>query len=182
VTTLRYTAMKYTVSCILAFFTFIIPLFSQTFPSVETEKLDGKSVKIPDAFNGHFSFIGVGTSKKAEDELITWQIPVYNKFIAKTGLMDDMFDVKVCFLPLFTGVAKAAKNKVVKKLQENNESVVYDHLYIYSGPREPFEEFGIENKSTPYFYLLDKNGKVVWEAQGKFRQSYFGEIEEILTQ
>lgn len=174
--------MKHALSCLAALILFINPSISQIFPTVETEKLDGKSVVIPEAFEGYFSLIGVGTSKKAEDELKSWQVPVYNKFIAKTGLMDDMYDVKVCFLPLFTGVAKAAKNKVVKKLKQNNESVVYDHLYIYSGPREPFQEFGIDDKSTPYFFLLDKSGAVVWKAEGKFRQSYFGEIEEILTQ
>jgi hypothetical protein len=174
--------MKYLLSYFVAFFLGSITVYAQNFPSVDTETLDGEIVTIPDAFSGHFTLIGVGTSKKAEDELKTWQIPVYNKFIAKTGLMDDMYDVKVCFLPLFTGVAKAAKNKVVKKLQENNESVVYDHLYIYSGAREPFEAFGIDDKSTPYFFLLDKSGKVVWKAEGEFRQVYIDKIEEVLTQ
>jgi len=155
---------------------------AQKFLSVETEKLSGETVRLPDSFQGHYALIGVGTSKKAEDELKTWQVPVYNKFVAKTGLMDEMYDVEVCFLPLFTGVSKAAKNKVVKKLKENNESVVYDNLYIYSGSRDPFKEFGIDDKSTPYFFLLDKSGRVIWEAEGRFRQAYFDEIEGFLTQ
>jgi hypothetical protein len=120
--------MKYLLSCIVAFFIANVTVYAQNFPSVETETLNNEVVTVPDDFSGHFALIGVGTSKKAEDELRTWQVPVYNKFIAKTGLMDEMYDVKVCFLPLFTGVAKAAKSIVVKRLQENNESVVCAHL------------------------------------------------------
>jgi len=174
--------MNYSVAYFLVLFAISNPINAQEFPSIETEKLTGETVKVPDSFEGFYTLIGVGTSKKAEDELRTWQAPVYNKFIAKTGLMDDMYNVKVCFLPLFTGIAKAGKNKVVKKLKANNESVVYDHLYIYSGSREPFNHFGIDDKSTPYFYLLDKTGKVIWRSEGRFRQKYIDEIEEKLIQ
>jgi len=170
----------------VAFVTLLLALnesaCAQEFPSITTEKLSGETIKVPESFKGYYTIIGVGTSKKAEDELRTWQAPIYNKFIAKTGLMDDMYNVKVCFLPLFTGVAKAGKNKVVKKLRENNESVVYDHLYIYSGSREPFDNLGLKDKSTPYFYLLDKSGVVIWKGEGRFRQAYFDEIEEKLMQ
>ena len=167
---------------ITALLTISLSAVAQKFLSVETETLSGETVKLPDSFQGKYALIGVGTSKKAEYELKTWQIPVYNKFIAKTGLMDEMYDVEVCFLPLFTGISKAAKNRVVKKLKENNESVVYDNLYIYSGPRDPFKEFGIDDKSTPYFFLLNKSGRVIWEAEGRFKQSYFDEIEGFLIQ
>ncbi len=153
-----------------------------TFPTVETEMVSGKTVELPEAFLGKYAIIGVGTSKKAEEELRTWQNPIYNKFIAKTGMMDDLYDVQVCFLPLFTGAAKAAKPKVIKKLKENNESVVIDNVYIYAGSRDPFESIGVEDKSEPYFFLLDGNGEIVWSAEGRFRQSYFDEIESILTE
>jgi hypothetical protein len=153
-----------------------------SFPNVETETINGETVMVPESFSGNFVFIGVGTGKKAEDELRTWQIPVYNKFIAKTGLMDGMYDVKVCFLPLFTGAMKLAKNDVIRKLKENNESLILDHVYVYSGDRGPFEEIGIDDKKTPYFFLLNRDGKIVWEGKGSFKQSYFDRIDEILSQ
>lgn len=158
-------------------------LFAQnSFPSVITETIQGETVNVPQAFEGSFVFIGIGTGKKAEDELKTWQVPVYNKFIAKTGLMDNMYDVKVCFLPLFTGAMKMAKNQVVQKLQENNEKLILDNVYVYSGEREPFVNFGVDDKKQPYFYLLNPKGEVVWEGKGSFRQIYFDRIEEILSQ
>jgi len=147
-----------------------------------TETIEGEIVEVPDAFEGSFVFIGVGTGKKAEDELKTWQIPVYNKFIAKTGLMDEMYDVKVCFLPLFTGAMKLAKNDVVKKLKENNERLILDHVYVYSGERGPFNDADIGDKKTPYFFLLNPKGEILWAGKGTFKQAYFDKIEEILSQ
>ncbi|MCA1762362.1 MAG: hypothetical protein ABR574_03620 [Cryomorphaceae bacterium] len=153
-----------------------------TFPGIETEKLDGSTVRFPGHVSGGFALVGIGMSKKAEEELRTWQTPVYNKFVAKTGLMDDMYDVDIAFMPIFTGASKVAKNKVVKKLQENNESLVYNYLYIYSGAREPFYDLGIDSKKEPFFLLLNAESEVVWFATGKFRRLYFEEIEGILTQ
>jgi len=165
---------------------FIVPFqqlpAQKIFPSVSTETIQGEVVNVPDAFEGQFSFIGVGTGKKAEDDLRSWQVPVYNKFVAKTGLMDEMYDVKVCFLPLFTGAMKAAKSQVVQKLKKNNEQLVLDNVYVYSGAREPFEQFGIDDKKQPYFYLLNPKGQVVWQGKGSFKQAYFDRIEEILSQ
>jgi hypothetical protein len=157
-------------------------LGQNSFPSVTTETIQGETVNVPQAFEGSFVFIGIGTGKKAEEELKTWQVPVYNKFVAKTGLMDNMYDVKVCFLPLFTGAMKMAKNQVVQKLQENNEKLVLDNVYVYSGERGPFVNFGVDDKKQPYFYLLNPKGEVVWEGKGSFRQNYFDSLEEILSQ
>ena len=175
--------MRFLIIAIFSFFVhFAFGQVGQKFPAIETETISGKAVKIPSEFSGTYSLIGIGTSKKAEEHLRTWQTPVYNKFVRKTGLMDQMYDVKIGFLPLFTGAARMAKDKVVKKLKENNEKLVMDHVYVYSGEREPFKSIGIEDKTEPYFLLLDANGKVVWYTSGKFRQKHLDEIEEVLNQ
>jgi hypothetical protein len=169
---------------ILSLFAFICSFShgQREFPSVTTETITGKEVVVPDAFRGKFAFIGVGTSKRAEDELRTWQVPVYNKFVAKTGLMDDMYNVELCFLPLFTGAMKAAKSKVVKKLRENNEKPVLDHVYIYAGNRGPFDDLGLTDRGEPYFFLIDPDGRIAWSGKGSFKQRYLDDMEEILSQ
>jgi hypothetical protein len=153
----------------------------KTFPQVEVENLDGEVFTLPSHFSKTYTLVGIGTSKKAEEDLRTWQTPIYNKFIAKTGFMDEMYDVEICFLPLFTGASKAAKASVVKKLKENNESLVLDHVMIYAGSREPFEGIDADGKSEPVFVLLDEAGKILWTAKGSFRQAHLDRVEEILT-
>lgn len=151
-----------------------------TFPSMEMEDLNGRSIDMPAAIESEYALIGLATTKKAEDELRTWQVPVYNKYVAKSGMMDELFDVAVYFVPVFTGANKAAKSQVVKKLKENNEKIVKDHLLIYSGDKSALDKLGIEDKKTPYFYLVNSNGMVLWSAEGAFRQKYLEEIESIL--
>ena len=178
----RFPFMKF----LSAFCVFLLPLGSfvskGTFPTVEAEKLDGTIVEIPNHFAGNFTLIGVASSQKAEEELRTWQAPVYNKFVAKTGLMDDMYDVDICFLPLFTGASRMAKPKVIKKLRQENNPLVSDYLYVYTGEIAPFKDLGMKNKKTPYFYLLDKQGKVIWQDSGSFKQAALDEVEEILNE
>jgi hypothetical protein len=153
----------------------------KSFPSVELEDVYGKVIHSKDLFGKGYVLVGIGTSQKAEDELRTWQVPVYNKYIAKTGLMDQMYDMKVWFIPLFTGASQMSKPNVVKKLRENNEKLVIDNLLIYSGSREPFNTFGVDDKKEPYFLLLNAEGKVKWVGRGAFRQKYIDEIQEIIS-
>lgn len=160
-----------------------VSLFAQKgsiFPTVATEMISGREVSFPEAFAGRYVLIGIGTSKKAEKDLRTWQTPVYNKFVLKTGLMDAMYDVDIAFLPLFTGASQVAKGQVIKDLKANNEALVIDRLYIYSGSRTPFTEIGLGDKSEPYFLLINPEGRIIWTAEGSFKQSYLDEVEEIL--
>ncbi len=165
----------------LCFFITAYSQVGQKFPTVETETILGEVVTFPGQFSGKYTMIGIGTSKQAEDQLRGWQNPLYQKFVAKTGLMDDMFNVNLCFLPLFTGASQMAKGKVVKKLKENNEPLVMNNVYIYAGSRDPFTNIGISDKSEPYFLLLNDAGMIVWSASGSFKQRYLDEVEAILT-
>ena len=151
------------------------------FPQLTTEDLAENTVILPDAFGGRYALTGLATTKRAEEELRTWQKPMYNKFVAKTGMMDEMFDVAVYFVPVFTGASKAAKGKVVKQLKKNNESLVTDHLLIYSDDKASLTTLNLDERKSPYFFLTDPSGKIVWMAEGPFRQKYMEEIEAILT-
>lgn len=125
------------------------------FPSISAERIGGQEVRIPDAFKGKYSLIGVGSSKKAEDELRTWQVPVYNKFIAKTGLMDGMYDVNVCFLPVFTGAMKAAKKMWSRKSLKTTRNSSWT---IFTSTREKWShsnpsESKIEVSLTSFYWM-----------------------------
>lgn len=169
-----------------AFIFCFFPLFAQNpagtaFPLMETEDLQGNEVILPEAFEKKHALVGLARSKKAEEDLRSWQRPIYNKFVAKTGMMDAMFDVEVFFIPVFTGASKAAKGKVVKKLKENNDPLVRDHLLVFSGSTEAMDALGMDDKKQPYFFLIDSEGEVIWSAKGKYRQNHMDEIEVLLT-
>lgn len=147
-----------------------------------TETLDGEEVKLPEEITGKYTLIGLAYSKKAEEDLNSWQVPTYNKFVAKTGLMDDMFDVGLFFIPMFTGAKKMVKDKIIREIEDNTDSRVRKNILIYSGEADPVKEaLKLREKDQPYFFLLNPQGKIVWRGSGRFKQSYFDEIEAILT-
>src|SRR5690348_1270429 len=79
------------------------------FPVMDTETVEDKKVKLPDAAKGKFTLLGLAYSKKSEDELNTWFQPVFQKFIQKsTGVFESFgYDVNVYFVPMFTGINAA---------------------------------------------------------------------------
>lgn len=86
------------------------------FPELTGETLSEEVLTIPTDTRGKYTLVGLASSEKAEEFLRGWYEPVYNKFIAKTGMFDDMFDVNVFFVPMFSGSKKIGKGKVMKKI------------------------------------------------------------------
>ena len=54
--------------------------------------------------------------------------PVYQKFIAKTGMMDDMYDVNVYFIPVLTGTNVSFATSMKNKFKENTQADLRQHV------------------------------------------------------
>lgn len=152
------------------------------FPTLNGETLHKKNITIPDDVKGKYTLLGLAYSQKAEDDLKTWYIPAYNKFIAKTGMMDDMYDVNIYFVPMFSGAKKVAKPKAMKELEKKSDSKIHPYVLFYAGDLSPYrDQLKMNSKSEPYFYLLDSAGRIVWTVSGDFKQEYFDNLETILS-
>src|SRR3954468_21793126 len=93
--------------------------FGQALPQVTGETIGNKSLTFPNDLKGKFSLLCFASSQKAEADLQSWLDPVYQKYIAKTGIMDDMYDVNVYFVPVLTGTNLAFASSMKKKFKEN---------------------------------------------------------------
>src|SRR5689334_1401177 len=91
---------------------------AQVIPSFTGETLNNKQVTIPADTKGKYALLCFASSIKAQKELESWMDPVYNKFIAKTGVMDAFFDVQVYFVPVFNGSNASMQETVRKKFSE----------------------------------------------------------------
>src|SRR5690606_30631005 len=90
-----------------------------TFPDLDGTTLTDKDIKLPVDTKGKFTLVGMAYSKKSEVDLKTWFAPVYNTFIHKSSssLFGDVgYDINVFFIPMFTGVKKAAASTAEKKM------------------------------------------------------------------
>jgi hypothetical protein len=172
--------MKTTVAVLLAL---ILSgnLYSQTIPSFSGETLENKTVSIPQDIKGKYTFICFASSMKAQKELETWLDPVYNKFVAKTGLMDEFYDVNVFFIPVFKGSHANMQETVRKKFKETAQEDIRGHvLFCKSDLADVSAALNLDDDNTPYFFLLDKEASIIYRATGPFSEKKFDAIDDLI--
>lgn len=158
-------------------------VIGKAFPTMEAETVEDKKVSLPTAVAGKYTLLGLAYSKKAEDELNSWFQPVFEKFIQKNkGVFESFgYDVNVYFVPMFTGVNAAATGTAKKKAAQNVDPNLLPYILFYKGELKPYKEaLDFEGKDTPYFFVLDPNGKIVYATSGKFSGKKMDEVEAVL--
>ncbi len=157
-----------------------------SFPILEGETLLNKTLTIPTDTKDKFTLVGMAWSKKSEEALKSWFIPIYQTFIykpTKPVLFASEYDVNVFFVPMFTGVKKAAYKTVIKKMKSKTDPKLVPHILFYKGELKKFKEkLAFSKKDIPYFFVLDTDGKIVYTTSGKYSDEKQEEIEAILDE
>lgn len=165
----------------LATLFFADPPVGQIFPELKAETLTDSVISFPNDTKGKSTLICMAYSADAEKDLKTWYEPTYDKFIAKTELMSDMFDVNVYFIPMFTGVKAAGAAKAKKDMKESVQVDLQPHVVVYKGELDAYKEtLKMDDKSNPYIYVLDKEGKIVFVTSGAYTEDKMDEIDEYI--
>ncbi len=158
-------------------------VIGKPFPDMEAETVEDKVVTLPADIKGKYSLLGLAYSKKSEDELNSWFQPVFEKFIQKNKGLFESFghDVNVYFVPMFTGVNAAATGTAKRKAMKNIDPQLLPYILFYKGDLKPYKDaLDFEKKDIPYFFVLDKNGKIVYATSGKFSTAKMDEVEAVL--
>ncbi len=151
------------------------------FPELVGETLEQDTIELPEATEGKITILGMAYSQKAEATLKTWYQPMYDKFVLKTGIFDQFYDVNMYFIPMYTGGKKAAYDPTMKKLKESNRTDLFPYILFYKGEMDPYlEALDMENKNLPYFFVLDEKGTILYAAKGLYSEEKMEKIEEIL--
>jgi len=166
---------------ILCFTLFADYASAQTIPAFSGTTAENKNISIPRDSNGRYALICFASSRKAQADLETWLDPVYNRYIARTGFMDDMFDVDVFFIPVFSGAEGSMQESVRKKFIETAQHDLWPHLvFCDKGLKEILKPLNMTRDELPYFFFLDKTGKIVYRTSGAFTEDKFDAIDELV--
>ena len=153
----------------------------QVFPEMHGSSLDDKSVKVP-ARNGKYTVLAIAFHRGAEEELKTWLKPLYNTFIKEEGEKNafdvaDVYDVNFVFVPLISGFKKAAD-----EFKAKSDKPYWP--YVLDTEKTDFKELqkqlGITDPKTPYFFVLDENGKILVRQQGAYSPNKLEKLEEVI--
>ncbi|MBN8702455.1 MAG: hypothetical protein J0M08_05295 [Bacteroidetes bacterium] len=149
------------------------------FPTTTGQTLEEKKVTIPDNTKNKYTLIAMAYSSDAENDLSTWLNPIYNKFIVKTGMFDSEYDINLFFVPMFSSVNMATANLAEKRMKKEVDKQIHSYVLFYKGDIEPYKnELKMTQKDTPYIFLLDKEGKIVYTTNGSFSEEKIEAIED----
>jgi hypothetical protein len=156
---------------------------AQSIPAFSGSTAENKNINIPASCKGKFALICFASSKKAQSDLESWLDPVYNHYIAKTGFMDDMFDVDVYFIPVFSGAEGAMTASIKRKFMENSQKDLWPHvLFCEKGLKETLSSLKMDREDIPYFFLLDKVGGIAYRTSGPYTEEKFDAIDELISE
>jgi hypothetical protein len=164
-----------------------VSLAQTRFPVMECTALDGKKVVLPGDNNGKTTVLGMAFSQKAEKELSGWFQPAYSNFIEKPDpnsiIPTDVYDVNCYFVPVFSGVLQAAAGKAEKKMKEGLDKSLQSNVLLYKGKADGIKSaLKINNPDTPWFFVIDAGGNVLYSTSGAYTEAKMEEIENILNQ
>ena len=159
----------------------------KNFPSIEGETINKQELSIPEETMGKYTLVGMAFSKKSDDELKSWFNPVYTRFLQDAGnaglFADFAYDVNVYFVPMFSGLKRAAAGPAKRKVLKKVDQALHPHIMFYVGEINSYRDaLGLEERDQPYFFVLDKNGKIVYATSGEYSKKKMEEVEAIISE
>ena len=156
------------------------------FPDIKGKTLNDKQISLPQSSLGKYTLIGMAYSRKAEEQLNTWFNPVYTTFIqqdAKSLFPTESYDVNIYFVPMITGIAQTAGDKIEDKMKKNIEDDLKPHVMLYEGEVKSYKEtLKMADKEQPYFFVLDEAGKIIYSTSGAYTEKKMEQIIDKIEQ
>jgi len=151
---------------------------AQNFPNLTATSLENKTVSIPQSTKGKYTIVGLVYSQKATEVLAPWFQNVYNYFIA-----DPDYDLNVFFVPMLGGVKEAAAGALEKELKKGTPPELYKHVLIYKGDVGSYKSaLKMDQKDIPYIFVLDKQGKIVYQTSGAYSDEKIEKMDELVAE
>ena len=150
------------------------------FPDVKGITLDEKASALP-VKNGKFTIVAIAFHRGAEDDLKKWLNPLYDNFMKKEKKanfdMAEIYDVNFIFVPMISGFKKIAQDF---KNGTDKEFWPYIMDTEKTDVKELQKQLGVEDNKIPYFYVLDKDGKIVEAQSGKFSEAKMEKLADAI--
>lgn len=151
------------------------------FPAISATSLNEKEVSIPEDTKGKYTLIGVAFTEAAQEDLYTWSQPVYSEFLDENNFSSLIYDPYVHLVLMFTGANQLVFEKAKKRILDGSDETIKDNVLLYKGKMEDYRKtLDMKNRKIPYFFVLDKNGKIIYMAEGAYSAKILKEVAELI--
>ncbi|WP_420580687.1 hypothetical protein [Reichenbachiella sp.] len=154
------------------------------FPDMLTEDLSDNKINLPEDIKGKYSIIGLSYNKKSADKMPNWIVPIYQKFIAEPPGLQISYDINTYFVYMFSGMTVALKDVVKNKMLNEMDEVLKPHTLFETGELKSYQKVldMLGRKDTPYFFILDPEGKILWATRGTPRESKINKLASFIDE
>ena len=155
--------------------------FSQdTFTPVPCQDLDNRQLTFPQGATQN-TVVVITFSDKAAEELKTWVDPLYQKFIAKSALLDALFSADIKLLS-FVSISQLAliKTNTAAIRKEVPLPLHNSVLYTTASADNIKSQISFKNEKTVYVLVLSPDGKILKQLSGSFTEDKMEAIEDVL--
>lgn len=149
------------------------------FPTLTGKTLNDKVITIPADTKNKYTLLAIAYSAKSDKYLNGWMQPIYETFLDKGALFT--YDVNMFFVPMIGGIKQAAGDKIEQKLKEGIDKELHSNVLVYQGSVSDYKNsLKFDGKDKPYFFILDKSGKIIYVTSGEYNDKKMEEIEDKL--
>lgn len=163
------------------FFSFSFGQKGSIFPTIQGVMLSDKKYTVPEK-NGKYTVLGIVFHRSAEDELKKWLNPLYYTFMKKPekkGKFDmaEIYDVNFVFIPMISGFKKIAED-----FKSSTDKQFWDYIMDTekTDVKKLQKDLGITDHKIPYFFVLDKNGKIIEMVSGEYKEDKIDILEDAI--
>lgn len=155
-----------------------------SFPEIQGETLTNETITVPTDTKDKVTVVGIAYSRKSEQFLQEWFAPAYRTFIdppKEVFVPVTQYDVNLFFIPMIKGIEKAAAEAIVKNLTDNIDPKLHQYVLVYKGAIGAYKKtLKLGRKDYPYFFIIGKDGKILYNTSGAYSKEKMNEITDLL--
>lgn len=134
---------------------------AQKFPPIEARSLSGEQYTFPARAEGKVTLIVVAFKRQSQPLIDQW-----------VGLWEKHFGNDPAFgfyeIPMLASGWKIMRGIIDGGMQSGVPASKHDKTATYYGPLDKYyEALEIDDRSIPYFFLLDTNANIQWRESGR---------------
>ncbi len=133
----------------------------ESFPEITGELLSYKKITIPEHCKGKVSILIVAFKRGTQPQIDSWTTPLMQEF-------SNNSDFRFLEIPMISNFYSWISGYIDNGMRGGIVESMHKNVMTYYGPLDTyFTYFGVEDKKLCYLFLLDREGKIQFLANGE---------------
>jgi hypothetical protein len=139
-------------------------------PKLRGELLSGRSIVLPDSARGSALLLLLGFTYESRHDVEAWAGRFRRDFGADSTLR--------CYeVPVIGGAARLARPFIDGGMRRGTPRALHERVItLYRDAAEWKQRVGFAERDVAYVLLVDRSGRVVWQARGPFGEAIYAAL------